>query len=248
MLALTQPGYRYFLDAVGQSLASVTSAPASLPLGVQAEMDVWISTPETALSANVLGLWPGADPSLRDEVVILGAHYDFVGDDPDFLLCEGRAVSQIDESDAANCERLAGLDYSGANDNATGVAVMLETLRLWQEMGYQPQRSILFAAWGAQEAGQVGSNFYVAHPALPLTQTVGILQLDAVGGGGGYYLSGQGFWETEGMFLFGLRAAEDLVDGRFKTTTTTGISEQLPLREAGLPGLLVTWPESTKPN
>ncbi|MFQ5434649.1 MAG: M28 family metallopeptidase [Anaerolineae bacterium] len=140
------------------------------------------------------------------------------------------------------------MDYSGANDDASGLAVMLETVRLWQETGYQPQRSILFAAWGAQEAGEVGSNFYVANPAVPLTQTVGILQLDAVGGGGGYYLSAQGFWETEGMFLYGMKAAEDLVDGRLKTTTSTGISDQLPFRTAGAPGMLATWTDANETN
>ncbi|MFQ5434312.1 MAG: hypothetical protein ACE5FD_05495, partial [Anaerolineae bacterium] len=112
ILTLTQPGYRHFLEVVGQTLASVTSAPASLPLGVRADIGVWISEPVTVQSANVLGLWPGADPGLRDEVIILGAHYDFVGDDPELLLCDGRAVGQIDPAEAANCERLPGLDYS----------------------------------------------------------------------------------------------------------------------------------------
>lgn len=137
--------------------------------------------PETA---NVLGFLPGSDPELRDEVIILGAHYDHVGDDP------------------------GGLAYSGANDNASGVAVLLEIARQWQEAGYQPARSILFAAWGAQEAGQIGAGSYLAQPVLPITNTVGVVVLDAVGGGSGHRLMAQGMWEREGLLLFGMEQVE----------------------------------------
>jgi hypothetical protein len=112
-----------------------------------------------AQARNVLGLLPGADPKLKDDIVIIGAHYDHAGVDPD------------------------GTIYNGANDNASGVAVMLEIARLWQAQGYRPARSVLFAAWDAEEQGMLGSTHYVSAPAYPLDQTVAYLNLDMAGVG-----------------------------------------------------------------
>ena len=89
--------------------------------------------PREIKARNVLGMLPGADPQHKDEIVVIGAHYDHMGHDPD------------------------GNIYNGANDNASGVAVMLEIARLWQAQGFRPDRSVLFAAWDVEEQGLVGS-------------------------------------------------------------------------------------------
>jgi len=116
---------------------------------------------------NVLGLLPGTDPLQKDEIVVIGAHYDHVGVDPD------------------------GTIYNGANDNASGVAVMLEIARLWQSQGFRPARSILFVAWDAEEQGYLGSEYYVSDPVYPLDQTVALLNLDMVGVGDIVFIAGE---------------------------------------------------------
>lgn len=253
VLELTQAGYTHLLERIGLTPPELFGSPPALPLGVQVRIEIPISTPETVASANVLGLLPGSDPALSQELVILGAHYDYVGDDP-----ENRT-------------------YSGGNDNASGVAVMLEIARLWQETGYRPARSVLFAAWGAQELGMLGSRYYVAHPVHPLEQTIAMLQMDAVGGGGGHYMEVQGFQEQEGLLRFDMQVAEDLVDGRLKLAVPSEVasmysgsagpelylspfegvanqllnarpSDQMPFHAAGIPAVLITWRGANEDN
>jgi Zn-dependent M28 family amino/carboxypeptidase len=141
-----------------------------------------------------------------------------------------------------------GRRYPGANDNASGVGVLLEIAHLWHESGYRPQRSILFAAWGAQEQGQIGSRYYVEHPMFPMEKTVAMVQLDTVGGGDGYYLEAQSEGEPEGLLLFNLMATEDLVDGRLALSNKWGQSDQVPFYDAGVPALLLTWREASDDN
>ncbi len=150
--------------------------------------------------------------------------YDHVGDDPD------------------------GLRYSGANDDASGVAVLLEIARLWQETGYRPARSILFAAWGAQEAGEIGSQFYVDNPAIPLDDTVAMLQMDSVAGGDGFYLEAQGDRRTEATLRFAMERASELVESRLSLESPEGVSDQRPFREAGIPSLLLIWKGASEDN
>lgn len=104
---------------------------------------------------NVLGLLPGYDPALKNEVVVVGAHYDHIG------IKNGQI-------------------YHGADDNASGTAGMLEIAEAFSEMPTLPRRSVLFAAFSAEEVGLLGSEFYVKHPVIPLTQTVAMINLDMI--------------------------------------------------------------------
>jgi len=240
VLEVSPDGLKRLLAAGGSSLVEASTSPPALPLDVQVYLDVPLTPAEAASTANVLGLWPGSDPSLSHEVLIVGAHYDHVGHDPDGLFCP----PGLDPQDDTGCTRREGLKYPGANDDASGVAVLLEIARLWQEAGYRPARSVLFAAWGAQEPGEVGSSFYVAHPAFPLTDTVAMLQLDAVGGSRtGYYLQAQGDRKVEGenLLLFTIEAAASQVEGRLDLARPTGRSDERPFREANVPALLLIW-------
>jgi hypothetical protein len=247
VLQLTQGTYKHLLEVSGHTQADIVKAPPALPLGLTARIEIPVSTPEAVETVNVLGLLPGSDPLLKHRVILLGAHYDHVGDDPEALLCPvGTSVAS--EQGVSNCERVAGRRYDGANDDASGVAVLLEIARLWQETGYRPQHSVLFAAWGAQELGQVGSRYYVEHPAWPLEKVVAMLQLDAVGGGRGYYLEAQGVRERDGLLLFSVMGAEDWVDGRLAIRGQVGESDHIPFREAGLPTLLLAWREASEDN
>lgn len=105
-------------------------------------------------SWNVAGLWAGTDPTLRDETILVSAHYDHLG---------------------VQNEKL----YAGANDNASGVAAMLEVARL---VAQRPlPRSVLFVAFGSEEQLMLGSYHYVAHPLRPLDTTIAVLNLDMMG-------------------------------------------------------------------
>ncbi|MFZ5917254.1 MAG: M20/M25/M40 family metallo-hydrolase [Chloroflexota bacterium] len=254
VLELTQDGYSHLLEIMGYAPPDLQNSPPALPLGVRVYVEIPLGLPQTVHTANVLGLLPGSDPVLSQEVIILGAHYDHVGDDPD------------------------GRRYSGANDNASGVAVLLEMARLWHEMGYRPRHSVLFAAWEAQELGMWGSKYYLAHPVFALDKTRAVLQLDAVGGGSGHYMEAQGLRQREGLWLFILEVAEDLVDGRLKLTVPTEltdpsqvvggnddfyrapwealasgltqarVSDNVTFLRAGIPSLLVTWRGASEDN
>lgn len=120
----------------------------------------WNTRQEHGKLINVLGMVQGKDPILRDEIIVIGAHRDHFG-------------------------KQAGLTFLGADDNASGTAVMLEVARHFTKEGNRPQRSMLFVSFDGEERGLLGSRLYVSHPGLPLDQTVAMINLDHVGVGNG---------------------------------------------------------------
>jgi hypothetical protein len=113
-------------------------------------------TPEE--SANVAGLLPGSDPALKEQVVVLSAHLDHLG---------------IGAPDATG-----DTIYNGAEDNAVGVASLIEEAKRFQASGKPPRRSVLFLAVTAEEEGLVGSDYFVRHPPMPLKRIVADVNLD----------------------------------------------------------------------
>lgn len=129
---------------------------------------------ETTPVDNVVGLIEGADPELRDEWIILCAHYDHEG-----------AVG----------ERI----FNGADDDASGVAGLLEIAEAYAvaaSAGRRPRRSILLAAWNAEEQGLLGAWGYTERPLAPLEDIVAVINMDMIGrneevpAGGGYRFAG----------------------------------------------------------
>ena len=120
----------------------------------------WESTIHSGKLVNVLGLLPGNDPNLREETIILGAHRDHFG-------------------------RQAGLLFAGADDNASGTALLLEMIRLLANMKEKPKRSILFVSFSGEERGLLGSQLYVRVPTRPLKETIAMINADHVGVGNG---------------------------------------------------------------
>ncbi|NNJ75925.1 MAG: M20/M25/M40 family metallo-hydrolase [Anderseniella sp.] len=113
---------------------------------------------------NVIGVIPGSHPKLASQNVVFGAHYDHLG---------------LGWPDVR--EQNLGKVHHGADDNASGIAIMLE---LAHTMGprFKPDRSVVFAAFSAEEAGRLGSKHYVAHETkYPASRSVGMLNLDTVG-------------------------------------------------------------------
>ncbi|MEJ2707957.1 MAG: M20/M25/M40 family metallo-hydrolase [Anaerolineales bacterium] len=233
---LTLAGYQSLLEAAGLDMKSVGDVPEGQSLGLVARMHAPVAGPRLAESANVLGVLPGSDPQLKDEVVILGAHYDYVGDDPDVWHCPSNPQGR-----SLDCGRIPGLRYPGENDNASGVGVLLEIARSWQQAGFQPKRTVLFAAWGAQEQGEIGSRFYLQNPVVPLESTTALIQVDGVGGGDGFNLGVQGVWEQDGLLLFSAQAVEKMMGETLTFTSRLDRSDHLVFADAGIPALLFSW-------
>ena len=121
--------------------------------------------PRAVEARNVAALLPGSDPTLADEVLILGAHYDHLG-----LGGEGSL-----DPDAF------GVVHNGADDNASGTSGLIEIARLLSQSDRRTARSVLFLAFTAEEKGLWGSSHYVRNPLLPIAQTVAMLNLDMIG-------------------------------------------------------------------
>ena len=112
---------------------------------------------------NVIGVLPGHDPRLRNEAVIVGAHYDHLG-------LGGFGSLDPDST---------GKVHNGADDNASGAAMLIEIAsRLEAEA---PARTVVFIAFSGEELGLLGSSYYVKHPTVPLAATVAMINLDMVG-------------------------------------------------------------------
>ena len=115
-------------------------------------------------SYNVIGILPGSDPKLKDETIVIGAHYDHLG--------------RGGEGSLAPRE---GEIHHGADDNASGVAGVLELARLFRSQELRPRRTIVFMAFSGEEEGLLGSNYYVSHPIVPLANTVAMINMDMIG-------------------------------------------------------------------
>lgn len=112
---------------------------------------------------NVVGILEGADAVLKNEAIVIGAHYDHLG--------KGGMGSLV-----ANSTEI----HFGADDNASGVAAMLEMARRFAAEK-KNKRTLVFVAFGGEEEGLLGSKFYIGNPALPLDKTVAMINLDMVG-------------------------------------------------------------------
>lgn len=119
---------------------------------------------KNAPAANVVGVLEGSDPRLRDEVIVIGAHYDHLG--------------RGGEGSLATRE---GDIHHGADDNASGTAGLIELARLFSQERARMRRSVVFVAFGGEEEGLIGSSYYVRQPARPLEKTIAMLNMDMIG-------------------------------------------------------------------
>ena len=146
--------------AAGRDYAALKRAarePGFRPvdLGLSADVVLEVAT-QTVQTRNVAGMIRGS--SAPGETVLLGAHHDHLG------------VGAPVDGDAI---------YNGAIDNASGVAATLEVARSFLS-GPAPRRSLVFCAWGAEEQGLLGSDYYVSAPLRPLETTAAALTIDGL--------------------------------------------------------------------
>ncbi|MFL6373441.1 MAG: M20/M25/M40 family metallo-hydrolase [Pyrinomonadaceae bacterium] len=112
---------------------------------------------------NVIGELPGTDPQLKNEAIVIGAHYDHLGHGGEGSL-------------AANSTEI----HHGADDNASGTAAIIELARQFAAK-HDNKRTLIFIAFSGEEEGLFGSNWYVNHPVFPLDKTIAMINLDMVG-------------------------------------------------------------------
>jgi hypothetical protein len=142
-------------EALSKLYESLAPGPTPLLVSVSAE------EPEARelTGRNVAGFLPGGDAALKDTYVLVSAHYDHIG------------------------MRSSGEDriFNGANDNASGVAGMIELARAFARLERRPRRSIVFVAYFGEEKGLIGARYYAEHPLFPLNRTVANVNLEHLG-------------------------------------------------------------------
>ena len=167
----------------------------------------WNSETQDGLLNNVLGVIPGSGPNW----IIIGAHRDHFGTP-------------------------AGLLFPGADDNASGTAVILEVARTLMKARFQPQRSILVVSFSGEERDLLGSRLYTSRPIVPLTATKAMINVDHAGIGNGRLTVGVTGMEksmaSEAGQMAGLSERLDLY-GFFPG------GDHVPFKDAGVPTITV---------
>lgn len=116
---------------------------------------------DRGIAVNVAGILVGSDPALRDEVIIIDAHYDHLGIAPA----------------AVNGDSI----FNGADDDASGVVTVMEVARMLAHSPARPKRTIVFLATTGEERGLLGTRWYIDHPVRPLERTVANLEIEMIG-------------------------------------------------------------------
>lgn len=157
---------------ISRTIREKTSKTVSLSVTIEMEAHF---VQQDLKAPNVIGLIPGKHDRLKEEYIIVGGHLDHLG---------------------------VGLDgsiYNGADDNASSIGAMLEVTRVLQVRGFRPDRTLVFAAWAAEEIGLIGSRYYTNHPLYPLEKTAVYINSDMVGCGDTDLVVG-GMWEFEELY------------------------------------------------
>jgi Zn-dependent M28 family amino/carboxypeptidase len=158
---ITEDAASRLLALAGKDFATLKAASSkrgfkAQPLGLEASVGVRNDV-QYKTSYNVVGMLRGR--GRPQEAFVYLAHWDHLGID-------------------ANPKPGADAIYNGAQDNATGIAGLIELARAFVKTRPRPQRSLLFVAVTAEESGLLGSEYFVAHPPLPVSQMAGGLNMD----------------------------------------------------------------------
>jgi Zn-dependent M28 family amino/carboxypeptidase len=159
---VTQDSGAKLLALAGKTVDEMLTAANSpdfkpIPLGIHIRGNIPTEIRQIQ-SNNVIAKVEGSDAQLKSEAVIFTAHWDHLGIG---LAVDGDSI------------------YNGAVDNATGCAMIIEMARAWAALEHKPKRSAIFMAVTAEEAGLRGTEYYAAHPVVPLAKTALDLNFDA---------------------------------------------------------------------
>ncbi|MHC4135372.1 MAG: M28 family peptidase [Planctomycetota bacterium] len=197
-----------FKQAGRPDLAAQVKALEPFPLGVQVRLEIHARLLKDQPLRNVIGIWPGT----TDEYVVVGAHLDHLGTD---------AVGNV---------------YNGADDNASGSAMLHEVARAVVAGGREFRRTLVFCWFAGEEQGLLGSGAFVKEPPVPLRKIAVMINIDMVGqgkpvlavGGGGAYPRDAAFlrdFELEGFKIRRFRAGQN--------------SDHYPFQAKGVPAFSV---------
>jgi hypothetical protein len=130
-----------------------------IPDGTMCSLEAELTAPEKKYTWNAIGKIPGSDPALRKSALLLSAHLDHLG--------IGKPV---------NGDSI----YNGADDDASGTVAVLELARVLGA-GPRPKRTVVFALFGSEELGGLGSTWFRAHPPVPLADIAVNLEFEMIG-------------------------------------------------------------------
>ena len=181
-------------------------ASQSLPTDHYASLR-WHTSWNEGLLANVVALLPGTE----SEAIVVGAHRDHFG-------------------------TTAGLVFPGADDNASGTAVMLEVARILAQSGLPPAKTILFVSFSGEEHNLLGSRLYTGRPPVPLTHTKAMINIDHAGVGNGRLTVG--VTEVENGLAVRVGEIAGLKDQLDLFGFFPG-GDHVPFKEAGVPTVTV---------
>ncbi len=142
------------IDALKTKIET-TNKPASTALsGTRLTINSSAKTSLVRVS-NVIGYIEGSDPELKDEVFVVGAHFDHLGYWEDYI-------------------------YNGADDNGSGSVGVMNIAKAMAVNPIKPKRTVVFCLWTGEEKGLLGSRYYVANPVFPIDKTIGYLNYDMI--------------------------------------------------------------------
>lgn len=191
---------------------SHTSAKISIEMGDVAKLN----------AKNVVGVIEGTDPELKNEYVLLSAHYDHVGVGKQ----GGAAFTPADSI------------FNGARDNGIGTIALLAAAK--ELAANPPKRSVVILACTAEEMGMLGSQWYVDHPLVPLASTVFNLNTDGAGynSTGHFNVIGMGYTNVdEEMRLAGLQVGLTMLDDPAPQQNLYERSDNISFAQLGIPAV-----------
>jgi hypothetical protein len=168
VVVISRQGAERLLDTSFSQLKQAATArtPGTNPVP---PINAWLTTDVTRKEVpayNVVGILEGSDPVLKNEYIVIGAHYDHLG--------------RGGEGSGSLAPR-SGEIHHGADDNASGTAGVIELARIFTAQKPKLKRTLVFVGFGGEEEGLLGSNYYVNHPLIPLANTVAMINMDMIG-------------------------------------------------------------------
>jgi hypothetical protein len=201
---------RFFFQQI-----EATGKPQSYDLGVQSLVNLKVDFDEKRPTKNVLAKIAGTDGNLKNEFVIVGAHMDHLGID------------------------MTGDVLNGADDNASGTAVVMEAARVMKLNSFKPKRTIIFALWAAEEEGLLGSKYYTENPLYPLDKTVANINLDMEGHGTGQVGASGAYYAPEVWEFLKARLPKEVLDNTVPGRGGPGGSDHTHFLYNGVPAFMV---------
>lgn len=160
-ITITREMANFILDNTGKTIDELKQAiektykPASRELpGTRVSITSTVKA-NLVRTMNVIGYIEGSDPQLKEEVFVIGAHFDHLGRWEDYI-------------------------FNGSDDNASGSVGVISIARAIALNPVKPKRTIVFCLWTGEERGLLGSRYYVQNPTFPMEKTVGYLNYDMI--------------------------------------------------------------------